>query len=331
MKYINKHFLLKIFLYSACLIFFIILSYLNFSFNNNVYNIDNKILEIKKGASVSSSISDLKIKNIINSQFRFKILSYLYDFKPKFINGKYKILKDETEFTLLKKIVNGDVIQESITIVEGSTYLDIINILKNSDSINISEYDISYENMSFFSTKLTSLEGLCFPDTYKFSPGINLDNFLSTCFANMEKILMKYWRNRDYSLPYSTPYEMLIMASIIEKETSIQSEKPIVSSVFINRLNNNMRLQADPTVIYGIKNYKGNITKKDLNSKNEYNTYKIDGLPKTPICSPGESSIEAASKPTESDFLYFVANNKGKHIFSKNYSDHMKAVNKYQK
>ena len=142
---------------------------------------------------------------------------------------------------------------------------------------------------------------------------------------------MKYWRNRDYSLPYSTPYEMLIMASIIEKETSIQSEKPIISSVFINRLNNKMRLQADPTVIYGIKNYKGNITKKDLNSKNEYNTYKINGLPKTPICSPGESSIEAASKPTESDFLYFVANNKGKHIFSKNYSDHMKAVNKYQK
>ena len=331
MKYINKYLSFKIFLFFVSLIFLIILSYLNFSFNNKIYNVDTKILKIKKGASVSSSISYLKTKKIIDSQYRFKILSYLYDFKPKFINGKYKILQDETEFSLLKKIVNGKVVQESITIIEGSTYSEIIKILKQNNTINSIGFDNNYENITLYSTRLTSPEGLCFPDTYKFSSGLTLNNFLKSCFNNMENILMKYWRNRDYSLPYSSPYEMLIMASIIEKETSIQSEKPIISSVFINRLNNKMRLQADPTVIYGIKNYKGNITKKDLNLKNEYNTYKINGLPKTPICSPGESSIEAASKPAKSDFLYFVANNEGKHIFSKNYNDHMKAVNKYQK
>ena len=147
----------------------------------------------------------------------------------------------------------------------------------------------------------------------------------------MESILLDNWKNRDYSLPYKSPYEMLIMASIIEKESSDLLEKPLIASVFINRLRKEMRLQADPTVIYGIKNFNGNITKKDLREKNEYNTYKISGLPRTPICSPSESSIRAASRPAESKFLFFVANNNGKHIFSTNYRDHVNAVNKYQK
>jgi len=331
MKYINKHSSVKIFLFFASMSFFLFFSYLNFSFNNKIYNVNNKILIIKEGTTVSKNIKYFKIKKIIDSQLRFKILSYLYDAKPRFINGKYEISKHETEYTLLKKIVNGNLLQESITIIEGSTYSEIIKILKNQSTINSMKFNHNYEKIFLSSTNYTSAEGLCFPDTYKFSSGISLEDFLANCFENMETILLKYWRNRDFSLPYSSPYEMLIMASIIEKETSIASEKPLISSVFINRLKKNMRLQADPTVIYGMKNYKGNISKKDLKSKNEYNTYRIDGLPKTPICSPAESSIEAASKPADSEFLYFVANNEGKHIFSKNYNDHIKAVNKYQK
>ena len=142
---------------------------------------------------------------------------------------------------------------------------------------------------------------------------------------------MENWITRDKSLPYKTPYDLLIMASIIEKETSIKSEKPLVASVFINRLNNKMRLQADPTVIYGIKNFDGNITKKHLREKNDYNTYRIYGLPISPICSPGEASIKAASNPQKTNYLYFVANDNGEHIFSTNYDDHLKAVNKFQK
>ena len=184
----------------------------------------------------------------------------------------------------------------------------------------------------FFSSRIKYLspEGSCFPDTYKFSSGITLDSFLERCVKNMDNILMKYWNNRDFSLPYRSPYEMLIMASIIEKETSIDEEKPIISGVFINRINKNMRLQADPTVIYGIKNFQGNITKKDLQTVNEYNTYKIDGLPKDTDMFSGESSIKAASKPEKNNYLYFVADDKGSHIFSENYKNHLKAVNKYQ-
>ena len=262
---------------------------------------------------------------------RIKIISYIYNIKPRFIIGKYLVEKNETENTLLRKLLTGQVIQNFITIIEGSTYKEILLTLKDSKLIKFNK-NINYSEKIFPSKiKFVTPEGTCFPDTYKFSSGISVDKFLSKCSRNMEDILMKYWKVRDYSLPYKTPYEMLIMASIIEKETSDFYEKPIVASVFINRLNKKMRLQADPTVIYGIKNFDGDITKKDLMANNEYNTYRINGLPKTPICSPGERSIEAASKPAISDYLYFVANNKGKHVFSTNYKDHVKAVNKYQK
>ena len=162
-------------------------------------------------------------------------------------------------------------------------------------------------------------------DTYKFSSGITHSEFLTNCSSG--KSFNEILNLRDYTLPYKNPYEMLIIASIIEKETYLDVEKPLIASVFINRLNKKMRLQADPTVIYGIKIIKV-ILKKDL--KNEYNTYKLRVCQKHQYVRL-ESSIKSASNPAKSDFLYFVSNNKGKHIFSKNYKDHVKAVNKYQK
>jgi len=245
--------------------------------------------------------------------------------------GKYEITKNDTEYSLLIKFIKGSVKQETITIIEGSTYRNIIDALSSNEFIDFNDNDHDYINKYSHNLNKKNHEGLCFPDTYKYSPGITSQKFLSSCYEKMQYILLKHWRNRDYSLPYKTPYEMLIMASIIEKESYITSEKPIIASVFINRLNTKMRLQADPTVIYGMKNFTGNISKKDLWTKNEYNTYRIDGLPKTPICMPGEESIEAASRPSETNYLYFVADKKGRHVFSENYKDHVNAVNKYQK
>ena len=331
MKYINKLSLPRTIILICVISILSFFSYLNYSLNKNIYNYENFFFQVNSGESVSKIINKLKEKGLIDSDLRIKIISYIYNIKPRFIIGKYLVEKNETENTLLRKLLTGQVIQNFVTIIEGSTYKEILLTLKDSKLIKFNK-NINYSEKIFPSKiKFVTPEGTCFPDTYKFSSGISVDKFLSKCSRNMEDILMKYWKVRDYSLPYKTPYEMLIMASIIEKETSDFYEKPIVASVFINRLNKNMRLQADPTVIYGIKNFDGDITKKDLMANNEYNTYRINGLPKTPICSPGERSIEAASKPAISDYLYFVANNKGKHVFSTNYKDHVKAVNKYQK
>ena len=328
----SKENTLKFLIFFISIIFFIFSSYLNFSFNNSIIKKNSYlIIKVKSGDSVGKTIRQLRENGYINSELRFKILAYLYDYNPIFKNGSYRVNKSDTEYSLLRKLIEGKVIQEQITIIEGSTYNDIKQILINNSKIDSSEFDAKYEKIFISRLDYVSLEGLCFPDTYKFAEGITYEGFMSNCISKMNKILSRYWTERDFSLPYKSKYEMLTMASIIEKETSKNSEKPLIASVFINRLNKNMRLQADPTVIYGMRNFRGNITKKDLNAKNEYNTYKINGLPKTPICSPSESSIKAASKPSISKYLYFVSNNKGEHIFSETYDEHLKAVNKYQK
>lgn len=331
MKRTNKILLVKLIFFLTSIFLLLFFSYLNYSRNIISHNNNIKIFYIKKGESVTKIISSLKANNIIKSTLRFKIISYMYDINPKFISGKYKISKNDTELSILKKFLDGNLYQEKITIIEGSSFKEIIKLLTENNHIN-SEKNFNFSNpLRKSSINFLTNEGMCFPDTYKFSSGTLLKDILISCSKKMENIVLDNWKNRDYTLPYKTPYEMLIMASIIEKETSDSLEKPLIASVFINRLRKNMRLQADPTVIYGIKNYNGNITKKDLRANNEYNTYKIYGLPITPICSPSESSIRAASRPAESKFLFFVANNNGKHIFSTNYRDHVNAVNKYQK
>jgi len=331
MNYPNKTNQIKIFFLLLSIVIFMLLSFLNFSLKKNIYNENNKFFSINPGDSISRTLKELESINLFDSVLRTKIILYLHDIQPRFVNGKYFTSKNETEYSMLMKLLDGKIVQDSIIVFEGTTHSQIISNLKKSNLVKYLDEENYIEKIYPSKIKYLSSEGSCFPDTYKFSSGIEIDNFLMNCVKRMEKMVLKYWNSRDYSLPYKSPYEMLIMASIIEKETSLDFEKPIISSVFINRLNKNMRLQADPTVIYGMKNYKGNITKKDLKENNEYNTYRIDGLPKTPICSPGETSIRAASNPEDSEYLYFVADDKGKHIFSKNYRDHVNAVNKYQK
>jgi UPF0755 protein len=175
-------------------------------------------------------------------------------------------------------------------------------------------------------------EGLFFPDTYYFSDGVSDIDVLQRAYESMQRKLTEAWELRDDNLPYATPYEALIMASVVEKETGKASERPMIARVFLNRLKIGMRLQTDPTVIYGMgERFNGNIRKQDLLKDTPYNTYTRDGLPPTPIAMPGLAAIEAALHPDASgNYLYFVGKGDGSHTFSKSLQEHNSAVARYQ-
>jgi UPF0755 protein len=176
-------------------------------------------------------------------------------------------------------------------------------------------------------------EGRFYPDTYHVSRDMTDLDLLQRAYKTMQKILKSEWDKRENKLPFKTADEALIMASIVEKESAIAEERPLIAGLFINRLRKGMRLQTDPTVIYGIKNYDGNIRYKDLRKDTPYNTYTRSGLPPTPIAMPGREAIHATLHPDKTKYLYFVAygDGSGRHQFSKNLKDHEKAVDKYQR
>ena len=222
--------------------------------------------------------------------------------------------------------------QHSITLLEGWTIRDIKNeILSNKVLIkNLVDYSSASLSKKIRITE-SNVEGLFFPDTYYFTKGTSDIELLKRAYRRGREILAKEWESRDIGLPYKNDYDALIMASIIEKETALASERAMIAGVFVRRLKNNMKLQTDPTVIYamGIK-YDGNIRKKDLRIDSPYNTYRYNGLPPTPIALAGREAIHAALHPENDDTLYFVSKKDGSHYFSKTLYEHNKAVKKYQ-
>jgi UPF0755 protein len=176
-------------------------------------------------------------------------------------------------------------------------------------------------------------EGRFYPETYYVSRGVTDIELLTRAYDEMERVLQQEWQQREQGLPLKTPYEALILASIVEKESAIAEERPLIAGLFTNRLRKKMRLQTDPTVIYGIENYDGNIRFRDLRKDTPYNTYTRHGLPPTPIALPGREAIHATLHPEKTEYLYFVAysDGSGRHVFSTNLKDHEKAVDQYQR
>lgn len=236
---------------------------------------------------------------------------------------KVQIIEGKTAKDLYQALRDNKGIKKEVLTVDSTNAsiaqaLDLVGILPDL-VVNSSDPIVNH-----------NLEGWFAPDTYYYGEGSTDKQVLTDLYKRQQQALTKAWENRDPGLPYNSPYEALVMASIIEKETSVAEERPLVSAVFSNRLNKNMRLQTDPTIIYGMgSRYKGNIRRKDIDEKTAYNTYQIDGLPPTPIALPSAASIEATLHPADSEALYFVATGNGGHKFTKSLNEHNQAVKEY--
>ena len=275
-------------------------------------------VEFEKGESLSRLAEDLKSKDLIYSEDFFKVTAVLMDYDKKLQPGEYKLDTTMSVLQMLDKISSGKVVYRRVTIPEGLTVAEIKQML------NKNEHLVGKPNIEI-------KEGYLLPETYSFRKGDTRNSILLQMQEAMETNLKKVWENRDRSIDtyIKSKEELLKLASIVEKETIIDIEKPVVANVYINRLKSKMRLQADPTVIYGAKNYQGDITYKMLREKNDYNTYVIFGLPKTAIANPGLESLKAVANPAKTDYLFFVADGKGGHVFSHTYEQHKQRVQDY--
>ncbi len=291
------------------------------------------IYTVKNGSSLLAIGEDLNEKGISSLPPKYLYYYGRLQNKAHLIKaGEYKIEPNTTFPELLDQLIKGDVIQYSFTLIEGTTAQQFI------DAIVVDKRFIK----TLINTKLPAVmkalgynthgEGEFQPETYNFTAGTTDVEMLQRAHKMMTATLELEWQNRAKKLPYKTSYEALIMASIIEKESGIAEERPQIAGVFIRRLQKGMRLQTDPTVIYGMgDSYKGNIRRKDLTTDTPYNTYTRSGLPPTPIALPSEEAIHAALHPEDGKTLYFVATGKeGRHYFSKTLAEHNKAVRKYQ-
>ena len=241
--------------------------------------------------------------------------------------GDYRLEPGVTPEQLLQQLNSGEVIYHQVTLPEGLTVKQWLQRLRQQPHLTT---DLNDNQLAALID--ASPEGWLFPDSYRYQRGDTIEQILQRANRAMEQTLKQLWQERDVGLPYQTPYEALVMASIIEKETGVAWERPQIAGVFVRRLQKGMRLQTDPTVIYGLGDrYDGNLTRAHLRQKTPYNTYTIKGLPPTPIANPGADAIYAALHPAEGETLYFVAKGDGSHYFSKTLQEHEQAVEKYQR
>jgi UPF0755 protein len=291
-------------------------------------------LTVPRGASISRVVNDLA-KQGVAPAWQLQIVSRLRTGDTKIRAGQYLFAPPQTLGQIFDALESGAAIQLPITVVEGTTQRELYALLKKlTAEVNQFRSDTIVPPDQWskaIGTETTNLEGFLFPDTYLVAPGSSAVSLLSAMHKRMKQELTTAWEQRAPDTPLKSPYEALILASIIEKETGKDADRPLVGSVFINRLRIGMRLQTDPTVIYGLgEKFDGNLRKVDLQTDTPYNSYTRDGLPPTPIAFPGRASLRAAVNPPKSDFLYFVARGDGSSEFSRNLAEHNRAVSKYQ-
>lgn len=303
-----------------------------FSSMNFAVPAEGTIYEIKPGAHLTALARDLEKQGIISNARYLRWYARLNGRADRIQAGDYLLTNATTPALFLDMINTGKVMQYSLTIVEGWTFKQMLQAIREHDKLQHTLDGLSDgEIMARLGRAGEHPEGRFLPDTYLFPRNTSDEAFLLRAYQAMEKVLAEEWQGKDEGLPYKDPYEALIMASIIEKETAVADERFAISGVFVRRLQKGMRLQTDPTVIYGMgEDYDGNIRRRDLLRKTPYNTYRINGLPPTPIALPSVNAINAALHPDDSGNLYFVARGDGSHEFSATLTEHNENVIKYQ-
>ena len=291
-----------------------------------------EVLMIEKGESFKSIARKLQRQLEVNPYW-FQLVAWQQQVTNKLKAGEYTLEPGMTIPDLLSLFVSGKTRQYAITFPEGFTFKQIRQRLQSNENLL---HPLKTMTVDAILQKLNSPyphpEGLFLPETYFFEKGDTDFAVLKRAWQNMQRVLQQEWRGRQKGLPLETPYQALILASIVEKETAKPSERALIAGVFIRRLQKGMLLQTDPTVIYGMGDrYQGNIRRKDLKRPTPYNTYVIKGLPPTPISMPGREAIHAVLHPAAGNSLYFVAKGDGSHYFSATLREHVNAVNRYQK
>jgi len=289
--------------------------------------------EVKAGASLASVARRLQEAGVLPHAAALTWLARVRGADRTIKAGSYEIETGVTLPRLLDKLTQGDVLQTAVTIVEGSTFAELRRALRENAQLAHETADWSDgELLARIGAAEAQPEGLFFPDTYFLATGSSDLALLKRAYRLLHERLDAAWTRRTPDLPLATPYDALILASIVEKETGHAGDRPLVASVFVNRLQRGMRLQTDPAVIYGMgSRFDGNLRKRDLETDTPYNTYLREGLPPTPIALPSQASIDVVVNPPKTAYLYFVSRGDGTSEFSANLIDHNRAVSKYQK
>lgn len=286
------------------------------------------IFEVEPGSSFSQVSRDLDSSGLFSYPRLLILLARIKGVENSIKVGEYELEDGLTAAELIDKMVAGETLQYRVTLVEGWTFRQALDAIQNSNKIvSVLEGLSGTEILERMPLSYENTEGSLFPDTYFYTAGSTDLDIVRRASARLKNILQSEWEKKLGALPYETPYQALIMASIIEKESAASSERGHISGVFIRRLELGMRLQSDPTVIYGMGDaYNGDIRRADLQEVTPYNTYRVNGLPPTPIALAGFDSIHASLNPESSEYLYFVAQSDGSHYFSNSLEEHNQAV-----
>ena len=291
------------------------------------------IFDIRPGETFASINARLKKQNLISDSKVFHRYSQINGLMRRFQAGRYEIRSQSNMLDILEIFIKGNSITIAVTIPEGKNIYEIAKILDQNRVTSEKDFVRMSKSPSFvrsLNIPSDTIEGYLYPETYRFAPKSSAENVI--------KAMVGIYRKKTVVVDFSraplnlSPHQVIILASIVEKETGASSERATIAGVFVNRLKNRMRLQSDPTTIYGIfEKFDGNLKRKHLQQKTPYNTYRISGLPIGPISNPGIESIKAVLSPAKHGYLYFVSQNDGTHVFSKSYREHQRAVNRYQK